>query len=320
MADITTVEKKETQIVPAEDTVFSTGIMLPSYEDATDTKVLCAVKSVFKGFTPAEADNLADPDSVANYITKSVVDINNARQSGDASLATVNGAIAARFWYLANRLDTTLASGVLGDGAAQKLSDMVEPHMAVSTLYAYRRVATKLTLQEAWLLGVRGLRPHHLRKLSQIADDSMRRGIIRTFIETVKETGDYAALETSRSRLIAACGAGAKTASVDVGVDNMEDHAELPSAIPSAYEKGVKAMATVSSMVKKIRDNDKFVDLRDAMGMLYVSKSDEDAEAKVADAKNNAKKVYDEIYEAISNLEELQRELKSIMTGLTAVD
>ena len=56
------------------------------------------------------------------------------------------------------------------------------------------------------------------------------------------------------------------------------------------------------------------------MGMLYVSKSDEDAEAKVADAKNNAKKVYDEIYEAISNLEELQRELKSIMTGLTAVD
>lgn len=148
----------------------------------------------------------------------------------------------------------------------------------------------------------------------------MRRGIIRTFIETVKETGDYAALETSRARLIAACGAGAKTVSVDVGVDNMEDHAESSSNIPTAYEEGVKAIAAVSSMIKKIRDNDKFVDLRDAMGMLYVSKSDEDAEAKVNDAKNTAKKVHDEIAEAISNLEELQKELKSIMTGLTAVD
>ena len=189
MADIEKKEDASVQMqVPTEDTVFSTGIALPVYADATDQKVLSAVKTVFKGFSPDEADNLQDTDAVANYVTKAVLDINNARRSGDASMAAVNGAIAARFWYLADRIDSTLASGILGDNAAQKLSEMIEPHIAVSTLYAYRRVASKMTVQDAWLLGVRGCRPSHLRKISQISDDTLRTGIIRTFIETIRET------------------------------------------------------------------------------------------------------------------------------------
>lgn len=304
---------------------FATGIRLPTYNEVDDKKALNAVKQCFSDFHYNEDDDLvkqyATPERLATYIEESVAAIGEAKEKGDRDKVKINAAIAGRFWYLAHCIDVVLTGAKYGENGMQKVIDSMQSiHWGVSTIYATRAVARKLTSADCWLLGARGAKPNHLRKLANIKDDGTRQAIIQAFMETVSDTRDDQTQEQALKKFISAVNAPSSNKDfAQIGTSDPTQVLEDEELFPD-YAAGMKMLKTLEKMLKDLSDNDKMVDAIEAVENIYVTKNMPDAEERLENAIAGSKKLLGLARMASTKLSELVTALDAVATGLTIQD
>ena len=302
------------------DALFSAGIALPGYEDTSDKKVLGAVRQTFKDFSYDATDDASrqfkDVDAIAQYMQASIEEINAARQMGDRLEVGRNAAITARFWYMAERINSALVSGKYGEGVSKQLSAKIK--LAPSMIYSIRAVATKLTPSDCWLLGTRGCKPTHLRKLAAISDDGTRSAVISAFLSEASNTADTEALDKARKKLAAACNMKQGDFGRLATSDPVNGGTEID--VSEEYTQGMKQLHTLEKLLRPLADVEKCIDMREAYGRIYVSDRVPDAEDKVGAVLLEADKILEMYERVVPHLNDLLAEVKSLRAGLTVTD
>lgn len=295
-----------------EDPEMMAVIKLPTYTDVTDQKVLKSVKDVFKGFDPDTGTSgikFNDIGALATYTTNSMEEIRNAREKAEASQILYRAAAMARFWYLGQTIDRALVNGEYGTSAVNKLAAALKK--SPPYIYQIRAVATKLTVTDCYLLGIRGLESTHLRKLAQVKDDNVRKAIIDTFIEACQDTSDPDKLELMRKKLVTAINAPQDTSASDIGSSDPM-HGGTETEVSPVFTEAVNYMAKISKNTKQLADNQFAEDAARALDYFSISQNTPDAEKKLAEVKEKASALVKQVSEAIANMQDIREALKSI--------
>ena len=274
-----------------EDQSLVDVIALPTYDDLTDAKVLGNVKDVFKGFDYDTNENMGkkfeDTSALAEYVHNSMQDIRTVRYRAEASELLQKGAAMARFWYIGDSMNKALIQGDYGTSAYNKLA--TEMRKSVPYIYQIRAVATKLTVTDCYLLGIRGCDSTTLRKLAQVKDDTMRTSILRAFVDLVKDTSDRDVMEAAKRNLVAAINMDQKTDFLDVSTsDPSQGGGEVNVTIE--YQEVMQQLGKWQKMLKKPIDGDTCDAFYNALEGFYMSETTPDAEHRLDEVVGEAEK------------------------------
>ncbi len=296
-----------------EDQTLCKGILLPTYDDMTDQKVLKNVRDIFKGFSFDSTDNYGvkfkDTEQLAEYVQASMEDITTCRSKAEASELIQRSASMARFWYMGAVLDKALTEGAYGTAASNKLA--VALKKSVPYIYQIRAVATKLTVTDCYLLGMRGCDSTILRKLAQIKDDEIRKGIIKAFIEMYINTADRNQLLAARKALVNAINADQKTDFIEVSTSDPVAGGSNILVSPE-YQAVVSELNSWTKMLKKASQEATITKFCNATASFYLTKEAPDAEKHMEEVKTFAETVRQLIATVKANLADAESELQSL--------
>ena len=303
-----------------EDQSLMDTIALPTYDDLTDAKVLGNVKDIFKGFDYDINENMGkkfvDTSAIADYVHNAMEDIRTIRYRAEASALLQKGAAMARFWYIGDSMHKALTQGDYGTSAYNKLA--TEMKKSVPYIYQIRAVATKLTVTDCYLLGVRGCDSTTLRKLAQIKDDTMRISIVKAFIELIKDTGDRDKMEQARKQLIAAINMDQKRDFIDVSTsDPSQGGGDVE--VTTEYQAIMKQLTQWQKMLKKPIDGDICDEFYNALEEFYIGENTPDAELHLERVKEEAQKTKAIMEAAITVLKDNIAQIESL-SGVAVTD
>ena len=295
-----------------EDANMTAVLKLPGYDSMTPTQVAKGVKDVFKGFDQANAggSTFADTAALADYAARTMEDIKKADSAATKSMVLFKAAALARFWYLGQTVNQALSNGQYGTGAVNKLATQLGKK--VTYIYQLRAVATRLTVVDCYLLGLRMLDTTHLRKLSQVKDDAIRRGIIETFIAAVPDSSDKERYEAARAQLISALNAKQVETIDDVGTSDPLNGGTDTSVSPE-YDAVIKQMVDWSKMLHKPSLEGPIEELCSALDNFFLSADVPDAEKRLATVKDTATAMKALMQSVKNNLDDAIRSLDSVM-------
>ena len=300
--------EKPMQLVEQEDAGLAPSIALPAYKDIDDNKVTRSVKDVFKGFTPATDIRFDSVEALGAYVEQSMQSIKETRQVSEAADLCNRAAAMARLWYLGATIDKSLTSSSYGANASQRLATQL--HRSVPWIYQIRAVSTKLTPVDCYLLGVRGLGSKHLCRLAQVKDDATRRGIIDTFIASVK-TSDPVQMEEARRQFVTAINTDQKGNTLDMESTDPYNGGTTELVSPE-YSKLIKAIDSWSGWLKKPAMEANIETLCMAANDFFLPASLPDAQNRLDEVKGAALELRALMATVKNNLEDAIRDLTEL--------
>lgn len=302
-----------TPVEDSEDPSLAAVVALPDYATCDEQKVVNVVKTIFKGFTPdpgGEALKFDTTDALAVYTQQTMDDIQRINKTAEANQLYNKAAVMARFWYLGSTINNALQTGDYGSNAVQRLSTAL--NKSVPYIYQVRAVATNLTVVDCYLLGMRGLASTHLRKLAQIKDENIRKGIIDGFIAMFSDTSDPKKMEAARKQAIAAINSAQNAGALNVATsDPLNGGTEVE--VSPEYNDTIKTLKQLQKVFTKLADphevRDKYISV---LENFYLTKETPDAETHLNEAKELAGNVKVLMEAAVENMRDIVAELNSI--------
>jgi hypothetical protein len=312
--ELTVAPSADIMIADEQDTV-ALELALPTYKDVTDEKVLTYVRGVFSGFTydPSAdyARQFSDPKQLAQYVEATMDEIKDKQTDAVSQKLSVNSASLVRFWAMGAVVNKTLEEASYGNGAVGQIAS--ELKKSVPYIYQLRSVATQLTLQDAFLLGMRECcSTTTLRKLAQIRDADRRRTIIDVFIQETQNMSDAPRMERATKQFKVAINEALKRVDVlaqdtaNPGTE-VDDEAELVNA---AYAAGMDALRLLNKETRKLSVEETVYQICDALGDFAITESVPNAEdwlqrfkEEVSAAKTQAEAARDNLNDILTELE-----------------
>ena len=295
-----------------EDPSLSADIRFPVYANLNEQKVLKSVQDVFKGFShdaTGAGQQFKDTAALAQYTDNTMADIKNIRRAAEASQRCHDAAAMARFWYLGETINNALTSGRYGTSAVNSLATQLKK--SIPYIYQIRAVATKLTVVDCYLLGVRGLTSTHLRKLAQVKDDDIRKAIIDAFIEATPDTVDEQRNEQAVRRFVAAINEQ-QNASLTEAATSDPMNGGSDTEVSDEYSKVTKQIGMWLRMLSKLAQDEPAENLCNAMADFYLPASTPDAQEHLDALKEQAGKLEAAIKATQANFEDILKELASL--------
>lgn len=326
---MTDEEKKEGQnqaagaaFIPwseGEDPSLAPVVNLPGYEEVTEQKVLMSVKRLFKGFDGGTASELKfeSVDGLSTYTENTMSEIRRVRQDAESSDLMNKAAVMSRFWYLGTTVDTALKNGGYGTNAINKLSTALRK--SLTYLYQMRAVAVRLTVVDCYLLGMRGLDTTHLRHLAQIKDDNTRKGLMKAFVDSIRDTSDKTAMDKAKRAFVVALRASSSVSDTALNTSDPFNGGSDVLVSPEWNDlmQNIKAWA---HFLARPSDTRKAEAICRALADFYLKETAPDAEIRLAEVKEHAETLRALAKAAKDNLEEILKELDSMLeTELTSV-
>lgn len=307
--DLVILENGEVALSEQDDLIVK--LKLPTYADVTDDKIIKCIRDVFHGFTfDRMADfgkQFVDPEQLVAYIKDSIGDIADRQKIGETVKLTNSSASLARFWVLGYIIDRTIAQSSYGNGACKQIADAI--NRSVPYIYQLRAVGTRLTLQDAFLLGMReGCNTTTLRKLAQIRDQDCCRQIIQAFIDATQDTADVINTERATKAFKQAIQQALKPQNeleeaTTNPTDVVDDLAELVS---EEYGKADTAIARILKETKYLSVEENIIQLCDAFDDFYIMPSVPNAEDRLSEIKARAEDAKQRALTTIEYLSDLR--------------
>lgn len=170
------------------------SIALPGFDEVDDDKkIIKSIRDVFRGFDFNAKDDFGTRfptlDALTEYTRSAIEDIRDARTKSAAESLLNQGACLGRFWCVGKALDSALNNADYGVSAYNQLATALGK--SVGYIYKWRAVAKKLTLSQAYLLGIRGVEQTTVVNLAYtIQDDATRDALISGFVSAVVDGAD----------------------------------------------------------------------------------------------------------------------------------
>lgn len=314
MEEVTTlpavIEQNE---ITVEDASLCTAIELPSFKDTNDAKVLKNVRDVFRGFefepTGSVSKMFADTETLAAYIKNTEDDIRKNKFRAQATEIGVSGAAMARFWYMCDYVRRGIEDASYGTAVGPKLAAQLGRSQGL--IYQYKHVAENLSVTDCYLLGLRGVKSTALRKLADIKDDDMRRGLVVAFIEAIKDTSDGKSIVDANKALSAALNSDTKAFDVIATSDPMSGGTDVP--VTEEYKATMDQINKWSKALKKLAAPDMLVEFEDTLANFYMNDTIPDAAEHVQTVKDNAAKLRTTILAVKNNLDDAIVQIDSLV-------
>lgn len=293
-----------------DDREDAVNVPLPGYDQITDREVNKSVKDIFKGFDPSSTTAVfASDDALATYAQNTMNDIMDMRKKADASQMLYRGAMLARFWYLGKTIGNALDNGDYGANVIQKL--MASLGKSQSYIYQIRQVAAKIELVDCYLLGMRGIESSDLRKLAYVRDDTLRKQLITSYINAIKDGDDVAKIDKARRELKAALLADRNADAIDVGTSDPNNGGTEIEVTPE-WNDAIQTIRKWHKLAKPQADATLCNDSVAALGNFYLSRDTPDAAARLAELKMAAEDTAAALRDAKQNIEQIIVELDSL--------
>jgi len=305
-----------TELITEDQDDTNACIALPTYEDTTPEKVFKNMREVFKGFTYDEADDGSEfttVDSLAEYVQASLDDIREAQTIGETAKMVNTSAALARFWVTGDKVDKALKNAHYGNGACNQLAAKLKK--SVPYIYQLRDVAKQLTVQDCFLLGIRGCTTTHLRKLAQIKDPDTCKQIIAAFIADTTDTSDVTRIERATRAFKAAINDACKKVNLlQQSTTNPDEIVEDPSLLVNpSYGAAIKALDEFEKKIRKNITEDLVYSVCDAADDFGISASVPNAQEHLDNLKNR-------VGEIKKLIESTQDYLQTITDHLTSLE
>jgi hypothetical protein len=310
-------QQMDMQIADEQEAV-SFELALPTYADVTDEKVLKNIRDVFPDFTyDATADfarQFADPKQLVAYVDATMASIKDKQTTGIAQRLVTNGAALAYFWTMGDVVNKTLEAAPYGNGAVGQIAEAL--HKSVPYVYQIRAVATQLTKQDAYLLGMRDCcSTTTLRKLAQIRDADRRRQIIDIFIQETQDMSDAPRMERAVKAFRVAINEALKrvdaiaqdTTNPTAVVDN---EAELVNA---SYAAAMDALRALRKETRKLSNEEAVCQICDSLADVAVTETVPNAQDWVDRIKEETESVKTQVEAVRGYLDDILRELDSVL-------
>ena len=297
-----------------EDSSLAVVMALPNYDDMTEQKVVSGVRDVFKGFDSDSKNTgmqIKDENALASYVTRTIAAIHEAREKAESEQLLNKAAALARFWYLGDTINAALSKGSYGANACIKLATAM--NKSVPYVYQIRAVSTRLSVVDCYLLGFRNLDTTHLRKLAQIKDDTVRKTLLKSFIDSTPDTGDPKKLDAARRRLVASINACQSMTAEDIAsTDPLNGGSEIH--VSPEWQRVMDAIAMWQKLLRKPALEGPAEEACGAMADFYITDDTVDAAAHLDEVKNAARLTRDLIAKVKANLDDLDHELECLGT------
>lgn len=288
-------EAGELQLDEQDDLIVK--LKLPTYADVTDEKVLRYIRDVFKGFTFNAADDFSkqfvDPEQLVDYIKATISEISEGQKIGETVKLNNASAALARFWILGYVVDQTIAKASYGNGACQRIAKAI--NRSIPYVYQLRAVGTRLTLQDAYLLGMReGCNTTTLRRLAQIRDQDRCRQIITAFIDATQDTSDIINIERATKAFKQAILQALKPQNeLDEATTNPVDVVDAAELVSEEYGAADTAIARVMKETKYLSVEENIIQLCDALDNFYIMANVPNAADRLSELKARAEDAKD---------------------------
>lgn len=295
----------------AEDPRMSAKIELPDYGSVSEQKVLKSVKDVFKGFdyTAGMSMGFSGTDDLAQYTINTMEDIKNVSQTARVNQIYHKAAVLARFWYLSDAINTALNKGEYGTNAVNKLANAM--HLSVPYIYHMRSVATRLSVVDCFLLGTRDLDTSHLRKLAQVKDDSVRKAIIKAFLDCYKDTSNPEVAAEAKKQFVAAVNSNLNTTAIELGTsDPLNGGSDIE--VSPEYTEMDKQLGSWISLAKKFCNEKSLDAFVNASESFFITEETPDAEERLDEIKEKAQELTNLLVAVQGSIATLTTELDSL--------
>ena len=195
----------ENEIIKTSDNLaLSTKkLELPKYDELTSQKILKQMQKVFSGF---DYDEDMDPNSVFKtaeqieaYAKNVINDIEACDNNFKIEAIEKAAAISAKRWHFGFVISKCLDASGYGSDLAGKLAKAAG--ISTSYLYQYRAVGERLSLKDAYILGLYGLGWELIRQLAALNDDDMRKELIKYYISSIDDYNNTMMRDQARAAL-----------------------------------------------------------------------------------------------------------------------
>ena len=192
-----------TDIIKTTDNVaLSTKAMvLPKYDELSDNRILKEMQKVFQGFEYDEGMNpkeyFKSADQIETYAKNVVADIEECDNNFKHDAVLKAAAISAKRWHFGWVVSRCLSASGYGADLATKLAKAAG--ISTSYLYQYRAVGDRLSMKDAYILGMYGLGWELIRQLAAMNDDDLRRETIQLYINSITDYNNSLIREQARA-------------------------------------------------------------------------------------------------------------------------
>lgn len=167
----------------------TTALELPKYDELTDQKIIKEMKDVFHGFEFDEKQKPTDvfktADQLENYAKEVVREIEVCDNDFKIEAVLKAAAISVKRWQFGWTIAKCLATNKYGADLAGKLAKAAG--ISTSYLYQYRAVGERLSMKDAYILGLYGLGWDLIRQLGAYEDDDIRQALIQNYVQSISD-------------------------------------------------------------------------------------------------------------------------------------
>jgi hypothetical protein len=308
----------ETDIIKTTDNVaLSTKAMvLPKYDELSDNRILKEMQKVFQGF---DFDEQMQPKEVfksvaqiEKYAKNVVNDIEAADNDFKLDAVLKAAAISAKRWHFGWVVSKCLKAADYGEDLAPKLAKAAG--ISVSYLYQYRAVGDRLSMKDAYILGMYGLGWELIRQLAALPDDEYRREIIQNYINSIPDYNNSMIREQARAtvkQILDALKNGHQALDDTSNLNLIEAASNFPNEAPEFVEaeKQVQQLKTAIRNLTKDKRVDAFTK---AAGDCYLPKEVVGAGEHLESFKESCAEALELIEQLTQLLPNYKQELESL--------
>lgn len=193
------------EIIKTKDnTALGTKILeLPKYDELTDQRIVKEMQRVFTGFEYDENmqpnDVFKSADQIESYAKNVVSDIETCDNNFKMDAVLKSAAISAKRWHFGFVISKCLDASGYGSDLAGKLAKAAG--ISTSYLYQYRAVGDRLSMKDAYILGLYGLGWELIRQVAAINDDNIRKDLIKYYVSSITDYNNSMLREQARAAM-----------------------------------------------------------------------------------------------------------------------
>ena len=291
-------------------------LTLPKYDELTSQSILKQMQKVFTGFDYDENMNpnavFKSAEQIETYAKNVINDIEACDNNFKIEAIEKAAAISAKQWHFGFVISKCLDASGYGSDLAGKLAKAAG--ISTSYLYQYRAVGERLSLKDAYILGLYGLGWELIRQLAALNDDDMRKELINYYISSIDDYNNVMMRDQARTALKQALDNLKKAPQQLDDSSNLsmiEAASNFPDEAPEFVEceKQVEQLKTAIRNLTKKKRLDPFVK---AAGDCYLPES-------VAGAQEHLDTFVESVTEALSLVKELEEILPSYKQELESL-
>lgn len=307
-----------TDIIKTQENVaLSTKAMvLPKYDELSDNRILKEMQKVFQGFDYDENMNpkemFKNVDQIETYAHNVVVEIEDCDNNFKHDAVLKAAAISAKRWYFGFVVSKCLSASCYGADLATKLAKAAG--ISTSYLYQYRAVGDRLSMKDAYILGMYGLGWELIRQLAAMNDDDLRRETIQLYINSITDYNNSMIREQARAavkQVIDSVKKGPQQLDDTSNLSLIEAANNFPKEAPEFVECE-KQVARMKSAMRNITKEKNLAAFMKAADECYLPK-------QVVGAEEHLESFLDSVDEALTILAELETTMPRIKEQLESL-